>query len=107
MDVGIVARIVEEKGKRNLSIERIAMPDIKQTKVETKEDDIASVPPATKGDTRTAKSEVDIEIDKIQSEVTSTIEREMQKALGSLKSGKEVYCAGKAQNGLWQCRWDG
>ena len=89
-EVGIVARIVEEKGKRNLSMERIAMPDIKQTKVETKVDDIASVPPATKGDTRTAKSEVDGEIDKIQSEVMSTIEQEMKKALGSLKGGNAL-----------------
>jgi len=29
-------------------MERIAMPDITQTKVETKEDIIASVPPATR-----------------------------------------------------------
>ena len=49
--------------------------------------------PEPSGNTRTAKSEVDLQLDKIQSEVTNKIEQEMQKALGSL-NGRGALPAG-------------
>ncbi len=92
-EVGVVARIVDEKGKRSLSLERIAMPDIKPADVEV-EDNVVAIAAAsaniTEGNSATAKSEADNEFDKIQSEVTNTFEAELKKALGSLHGGNSL-----------------
>ncbi len=87
---GLIARLVSEKDQRLISIEQVAMPDAQDMKtkdretkdLETEAESVASTNPVL---TKT-KSEVDTEIDKIQSEVTKAIDLEMQKALGSLNS---------------------